>query len=33
VVKRAISKYHARSNGIDRRTYKATLDIVVLADP
>lgn len=33
VVKRAISKYHARSNGIDRRTYKATLDIVVLSDP
>ncbi len=33
VVKRAISKYHAKSNGIDRRTYKATLDIVVLADP
>uniref|UniRef100_UPI0018EBAF2A IS4 family transposase n=1 Tax=Glycomyces salinus TaxID=980294 RepID=UPI0018EBAF2A len=33
VVKRAISKYHARSNHIDRRTYKATLDIIVYADP
>lgn len=33
VVKRAISKYHARSNDINRRTYKATLDIVVLTDP
>lgn len=33
VVKRAISKYHARKNHIDRRTYKATLDIIVFADP
>lgn len=33
VVKRAISKYHARSNGVDRRTYKATLAITVLTDP
>lgn len=33
VVKRAISKYHARSNGVDRTTYKATMDIAVLTDP
>ena len=33
VVKRAISKYHARKNHIDRRTYKATLDIIVYTDP
>ncbi|MFL1443596.1 IS4 family transposase [Nocardiopsis protaetiae] len=33
VVKRAISKYHARSNGVDRTTYKATVDIAVLTDP
>lgn len=33
VVKRAISKYHARSNGVDRTTYKATVDITVLTEP
>jgi hypothetical protein len=32
-VKRAISKYNARGPNIDRRTYKATLAITVLAGP
>jgi hypothetical protein len=32
VVKRAISKYNARGT-IDRKTYKATLDITILASP
>jgi hypothetical protein len=32
-VKRAISKYNARGPNIDRRTYKATLNINVLAGP
>ncbi len=32
-VKRAISKYNARGPNIDRRTYKATLTIDILAGP
>jgi hypothetical protein len=32
-VKRAISKYNARGPNIDRRTYKATLAIELLAEP
>jgi hypothetical protein len=32
-VKRAISKYNARGPNIDRRTYKATLNINILAGP
>jgi Transposase DDE domain len=32
-VKRAISKYNARGPNIDRRTYKATLTINILAGP
>lgn len=32
-VKRAISKYNARGPNIDRRTYKATLSLTILAGP
>jgi len=31
IVKRAIAKYQARGPDIDRRSYKATLDINILA--
>jgi hypothetical protein len=33
IVKRAISKYQARGPDINRRSYKATLDINILAGP
>ena len=33
VVKRAISKFQARGPNINRRSYKATLDIYILAAP
>ncbi|MEU4565017.1 IS4 family transposase [Actinoplanes sp. NPDC023936] len=33
IVKRAISKYNARGPNIDRRTYKATISLTVLAGP
>jgi hypothetical protein len=32
-VKRAISKYNARGPNIDRRTYKATISLHILARP
>jgi hypothetical protein len=32
-VKRAISKYNARGPNIDRRTYKATINLTILAGP
>jgi Insertion element 4 transposase N-terminal/Transposase DDE domain len=32
-VKRAISKYNARGQNIDRRTYKATISLTILAGP
>ena len=33
IVKRAISKYHARGPNIDRASYKATIGIDILAPP
>ena len=33
IVKRAISKYQARGKNIDRRSYKATLNINIIAAP
>ena len=33
IVKRAISKYNARGPNINRRSYKATLDINILIPP
>ena len=33
IVKRAISKYQARGPGIDRTSYKATININILAPP
>jgi hypothetical protein len=33
IVKRAISKYQARGQNIDRTSYKATLSVDILTDP